>query len=779
MKSYEDILEFYKIKNELIDLSYLTKTKEKFVDLKPFTKKEDLDKELNLLLELIDFYKYDDGFDIQLVKDIQKQLESLNILGSYLEAKDLLNIKISLEIYRKCKVRSKNVKDKYKRIYDLFDNNFDTKELENIISEIIDDNGDIKDEASISIRDIRKQKKIVVQNIKDKIESIFNDNEKSRAIAERIITTRNDRYVINVKTDFKGLIKGLELDRSSTGNSVYIEPLSIVSLNNKIKEYESKEREEIRRILIRISDYCRTKKDIIDYVFLVNQRIDFLNAKVQYALKNDCNVVKINQKAVLHLKDARHPLLDKNKVVPLSFSLDDKKRVMLITGPNTGGKTVTLKVAGLLSYMALSGLAIPASEKSEIGMFSNILADIGDEQSIEQNLSSFSSHVKSIAEIIKEANNRSLILLDELGSGTDPIEGSAFAMSIIDYLSSLNAFCIITTHYSEVKVYAYEHEHIKSASMEFDSNTLNPTYRLIEGIPGESNALIIARKYGISEEILNNAKSYISEDNQKVEQMLQAIKDKSAELDNKNLEIDRLKEELRLKEEELNFKIMKFEEEKSEILSKSMLEADNYLKNIQAKAKSLVDKISRENESKEDAKNVQRSINMLYNSVVEDKKKIKEEKKTNIKDIDFKVGDEVYVSSLNQNAKILKVVANKNSLQVQAGILKLLVPISEVKKIEKKNNSRPRGSISYVKSSSKAEIDVRGKFAEDAIHDIESFLDKSVLAGYNQVYIVHGKGTMALRKKIQEFLKNSAYVLEFKDAEQNEGGHGCTVVFLK
>ncbi|VWL85494.1 endonuclease MutS2 [Oceanivirga miroungae] len=779
MKSYEDILEFYKIKNELVDFSYFNETKEKFIDLQIYNKKEDLEYELSLLQDLIDFYKYDGGFNIEEIKDINHELKKLEILGSYLEAIDLLNIRINLAIYRKSQNRAKAVKEKYKKINDIFSLNIDTREMEKVIDEIIDEKANIKDEANSNILDIRRQKKIINQNIKEKIENIFNDPNLQNAIDNKIITTRNDRYVINIKSDFKGLIKGIEHDRSSSGNSVFIEPLSIVSLNNKMREYESREREEIRRLLIRLSEYLRKNRDDIKNVFETIKNLDFLNAKVLFSNKYECNIAKIAQKPILNIVDARHPLLDKNKVVPLSFSLLEDQRIMLITGPNTGGKTVTLKVAGLLTLMTLSGLSIPASDKTVIGMFDNVLADIGDEQSIEQNLSSFSSHVRSISHLVDVCTSKSLVLLDELGSGTDPTEGSAFAMAIIDYLRDKKVFGIITTHYSEVKAHAFESENIKSASMEFDVATLSPTYRLIEGIPGESNALIIAKNYGISDEIIKNAKSYISDDNKRVEKMILAIKSQNDILEKKNKEIEDLKLELEDKKKELDYEISNLKMQKEKIIEESIQKADEYIRQMQNKAKSLIDKINKEESNKENIKDAQRNINMLYDSIREDKKKIKDKTKLNKEKIDFKVGEEVYVKTINQNAIIINIVENKNSVQIQAGILKLLVPIAEIKKIDKKNVAKKRGSISYKASGTKHEIDVRGKYAEDAIHEIEAFLDKATLGGYHSVYIIHGKGTMVLRSKIREYLKESAYVNDFFDANETEGGKGCTIVNLK
>lgn len=778
MKTYEDILEYYKIKNELIDYAILNSTKEKFLDLTLYTSKEKLEEELSLMLDMIDFYKYDDGFSIEVIKDIDAPLKSLEILGSYLETVDLSNIRMDIILYRKCKSRAKNVRDKYKRIYDLFVPSIDTKDLETVLNDIIDDDGNILETASPLLKDVRKQKHIINETIKDKLEGYINDPKFSNAIAEKFITTRNDRYVLAIKTDFKGLIKGIEHDKSSTGNTTYLEPLGIVSLNNRLREYEAREREEIRKILIRITEYIRGKKEEVLSINETLKRLDFLNAKVIFSHNHDCTVPKILTKGTFKLVNARHPFIPKDKVVPISFSIDEKSSLMLITGPNTGGKTVTLKVAGLLSIMALSGIPIPSDESSQILMFDRILADIGDEQSIEQNLSSFSSHVSSIANILKDSTSKSLILLDELGSGTDPIEGAAFAMSIIDYLNNMGCYGIISTHYSEVKAHAYNNQGIKTSSMEFDVKTLAPTYRLIEGIPGESNALIIAKKYGISDDIIQNAKSYISEDNKKVEKMLQAIKKQNEDLELENEKVRALTEELNEKKEEYNKKIFDLEYQKEEILNESIKKADEYIRNMQAKAKALIEKINQEDASKQNVKDTQRSINMLYNSIIEDKKKSSKPSKIKIKDTGFSVGEEILVKSLNKTAKIIKILDTKASLQVQAGILKMVIPIADAIKLKHKN-TKPKGTVIYKRSDSKTEIDVRGMIASEAIHDIESFLDKAVLTGYTLVYIVHGKGTMVLRQKIREYLKTSPYVKEFKDAEQNEGGHGCTVVTLK
>lgn len=779
MKKNYDVLEFYKIINELIDLSRLEKTKEKFLDIDIIKEKSILDRELMLMKEMIDFYKYDDGLELAGLADITKMMNSIDIIGSYLSVEDLATLKKNLTIFRISKSRAKNVRDKYKTIWNLFSDVEEVREIENFISEAINDEGVLKDDASIGLRDVRRQKQNINANIKEKFDELISNKNTQNAIQERIVTQRNDRYVIAVKTDFKGLVKGIEHDRSATGSTVYIEPLNVVSLNNKLREYEAREREEIRKILLRITEIIKTKKEEILEIKEILEKLDFIDAKTTYSVNKKCIVPKIINKEYLKLVEARHPLIDENTVVPINFELGNPENIMLITGPNTGGKTVTLKVAGLLTIMALSGIPIPANEKTEVGYFHNVLADIGDEQSLEQNLSSFSGHVSKIKDIIEHASSKSLVLMDELGSGTDPMEGAAFAMAIIDYLNKKHVTSIITTHYSEVKAYAFNTTGIKSASMEFNVETLSPTYKLLEGIPGESNALIIARKYGISEEIIENAKSYISEDNQRVEEMLKSIKEKNDKLEMMHAQLEATRAELDKQKNIYEQKMVKLENEKNEIIKRAYEEADNYLKNMQAKAKNLIDKINSEESKKEDAKNAQRSLNMLRESFITDKKKNVKEKKVVTQNVDFAVGEEVLVKTMNQNGKILKIMPD-NRIQVQTGILKLVVSTDDIVKIQKKKTNKFKNFASLKRTSQvRGEIDLRGMNADEAIAELETYMDRAMLTGYHEIYIIHGKGTMVLRKKIHEYLRTSKYVTEFKDANQNEGGVGCTVVTLK
>ena len=766
MENRYEVLEFHKILK-------------KYIDLKIYKDKSELDKELLLLNDMIDFYKFDGGFSLENISNISRYLKSISILGNYLELEDLNELRKNLIVFRISKSRAKNVRDKYKSIWNIFKDSNDLKDIEDYINEVIDDNGNLKPDASLALKDIMKQKNIIYSNIKEKFDNLINNKDTQRAIQDKVITKRNERYVIAIKTDFKGLIKGIEHDRSSTGSTSFIEPLNVVSLNNKLREYEARQKEEVRKILLRLTEILKTKLDDIENIIYTLERLDFLNAKTLYAIDIKGNIPKIQNSIKLSLIDARHPLIDNEKVVPISFELDENDKIILITGPNTGGKTVTLKVAGLLSIMALSGLAIPASDKSVVGMFDNVLSDIGDEQSIEQNLSSFSSHVKSISEILNNATSKSLILLDELGSGTDPSEGSAFAMAIIDYILEKRIKAIITTHYSQVKAHAYSTEGIKSASMEFDVKTLSPTYRLIIGVPGESNALIIASKYGIGENIIEKAKSYISEDSKKVEQMLLSIKEQNEKLEKMNLEVEDLKQELANEKLEYENKINEFEKEKNEILKNAYKEAQDYVKNMQNKAKALVDKINADNVKKEDAQKLQKNMNMISQYIEDSKKENIKEKKFTKADINFEENEEVLIKTLNQNGKILRIIPEKNSLQVQAGILKLTVSVDDVVKIAKKKKSHINRFVSTKVSSAKGEIDLRGKTAEEAIEELEIYFNRAILTGYTNVYVIHGKGTMVLRKKIHEYLKKSVYVKEFTNALPSEGGLGATIVTLK
>ena len=771
------VLEFDKLREEISNYSAIEENHYKILGLEPFKDFSSLNRELDVLRDFTDFLKFDGGLETAGMKDICKLTKKSQLIGTYLDVEDLWDINHNLRLFRVFKNRLEDL-NKYKDLRDKFNDVPILRGIEDIINKAIDNNKEIKDDASLDLRDIRIHKKTLAMNIKRKFDELFNEPQFAKVFQEKIITERDGRSVVPVKADFKGQIKGIEHDRSSSGQTVFIEPLSIVALNNKNRELEIKEKEEIRKILLRITDYIRNSKDDIDRVGEAVITLDILNARAMYGIEKKCVVPNINNREILTLVDARHPFIPVSSVVPLTFEIGKDYNTLLITGPNTGGKTVALKTAGLLTLMALSGIPIPAHEHSSIGFFTGVYADIGDEQSIEQSLSSFSAHLKNVQEILENVTRASLVLLDELGSGTDPAEGSAFAMAVIDYLKDKKCKSIITTHYSEVKAHGYNEEGIETASMEFNVETLSPTYRLLIGIPGESNALTIARRLGVSEEVINKAKSYISDDNKKIEKMISNIKDKADELDIMKRQVEFLKEAAQRDKEAFEEKLRVLEKEKNDILKEAYEKADRMMKEMQSKAAALVEKIQKEDNKKEDIKNVQKSLNMLRSALQDDKTKTVAEKPKVARKVDFKVGERLFVNSLNQFANVLKINLSKETVQVQAGILKMEVSLDDVKVVEEKKQ-KVYNSFSHKKTAVRSEIDLRGKMVDEAVYELETYLDRAVMNSYNEVYVIHGKGTGALREGILNYLKKCPYVKEYRIGGHGEGGLGCTVVTLK
>lgn len=772
------VLEFDKLREELASYSVIEENHYKIMSMEPFKDFSSLNRELDILRDFTDFVKYDGGLETAGMRDICKLTKKSQLIGTYLDVEDLWDINYNLRLFRVFKNRLEDL-GKYRDLKDKFYDVPMLRAIEDIINKAVDNNKEIKDDASLDLRDIRFHKKTLSMNIKRKFDELFNEPQFSKVFQEKIITERDGRSVVPVKADFKGQIKGIEHDRSSSGQTVFIEPLSIVALNNKMRELEIKEKEEIRKILLRITDYIRNSKDDIDKVGEAIITLDILNARAVYGIEKKCVVPNINNREVLTLVDARHPFIPADKVVPLTFEIGKDYNTLLITGPNTGGKTVALKTAGLLTLMALTGIPIPAHEHSSIGFFTGVFADIGDEQSIEQSLSSFSAHLKNVQEILENVTKASLVLLDELGSGTDPAEGSAFAMAVIDYLKDKRCKSIITTHYSEVKAHGYNEEGIETASMEFNVETLSPTYRLMIGIPGESNALTIARRLGVSEEVINKAKSYISDDNKKIEKMISNIKDKADELDEMKRQVEFLKAAAQRDKEVFEEKLRVIEKEKNEILKQAYEKADIMMREMQSKAAALVEKIQKEENKKEDIKNVQKSLNMLRSALQEDKSKNVEVKPKVARKIDYKVGDRLFVNSLNQFANVIKINKAKETVQVQAGILKMEVSMDDVKVVHEKKQKEYNTFVHKKTTSVRNEIDLRGKMVDEGIFELENYLDRAVMNSYTEVYVIHGKGTGALREGILNYLKKCPYVKEYRIGGHGEGGLGCTVVTLK
>ena len=772
-----NILEFDKLKENILNNVVIEENREVIENLKPYKDLSILNNELKIVKDFMDLLVFDRGFEAVGLKNISNLMEKIKLIGTYLDPEELWDINFNLKTLRVFKNRIDEL-GKYKSLRDAIGNIPNLRVVEDTINKAINIEKEIKDDASLDLRDIRLHKKTLNMNIKRKFEELFDEPSLANAFQERIITERDGRMVTPVKYDFKGLIKGIEHDRSASGQTVFIEPLSIVSLNNKMRELETKEKEEIRKILLRIAEVLRNHKDDILVVGEKIMYLDILNAKSIFSIDNKCDIPNVSNREILYLEKARHPFISKDKVVPLTFEIGKDYDILLITGPNTGGKTVALKTAGLLTLMALSGIPIPASENSKIGFFEGVFADIGDEQSIEQSLSSFSAHLKNVKEILENVTKNSLVLLDELGSGTDPIEGAAFAMSVIDFLNEKKCKSFITTHYSQVKAYGYNEEGIETASMEFNTDTLSPTYRLLIGIPGESNALTIAQRMGLPEVILSKARTYISEDNKKVEKMIENIKNKSQELDEMREKFARLQEEAERDRERAKQEILTIEKQKNEIIKAAYEEAEKMMNEMRSKASALVEKIQHEEKNKEDAKKIQKNLNMLSSALREEKNKTVEAVKKIKTKVNFKPGDRVFVSSINQFANILKINDSKETANVQAGILKLEVPFNEIKVVEEKKE-KVYNVNTHKKTVVRSEIDLRGKMVDEGIYELETYLDRATLNGYTEVYVIHGKGTGALREGILKYLKTSKYVKEYRIGGHGEGGLGCTVVTLK
>lgn len=771
------VLEFDKLRTIIANYSNILTNQEKILELEPFSDFSTLNTELDILKDFTDFTKFDGGFETAGLKNICTLTEKTKLIGTYLDIEELWDINYNLRTFRVFKTKLETL-GKYKELFNRYKDVSPLKGIEDIISKAIDNNKEIKDEASLDLRDIRLHKKTLSLNIKSKFESLFEEPSLSKAFQEKVITKREGRDVVPVKIDFKGLIKGIEHDKSSSGQTVFIEPLSIVALNNKMKELEIKEKEEIRKILLRLTENIRTHQIEVNSIGQAILSLDLLNAKATFGLEKKCVIPNVNNKGTLELVKAKHPFIAEENVVPLTFEIGKTYNTLLITGANTGGKTVALKTAGLLTLMTLTAIPIPADETTSIGFFSNVFADIGDEQSIEQSLSSFSGHLKNIKNILENVNKSSLVLLDELGSGTDPIEGSAFAMAVIDYLKEKKVKSFITTHFSEVKAHGYNDPEIETASMEFDVNTLSPTYKLLIGIPGESNALTIAKRLGVANEIIEKAKNYISDEDKKIEKVISNMKVKTEELDLLKQELNILKLETQNAKTEYDEKLRTLEKEKNKILETAYNQADKMMKEMQSKAMALVEKIQKEDNKKEEAKSVQKALNMLRAGLQEDKNKNVEVKQKVARKIDYKIGDKVFINSLNQFANILKINISKETVQVQAGILKLEVSMDDIK-IVKEKPKKEYNVISHSKTAVKSEIDLRGEMVEEAIYKLEMYLDRAVMNSYSEIYVIHGKGTGALREGILKYLKKCRYVKDFRVGGHGEGGLGCTVVTLK
>lgn len=785
MNNYLEKLEYNKILNKLSSHAITYLGKQLCLNLSPSNDKNIVGNILKETEESVKLLLRSNTPPIYEIADNTiniKTLESYGTLSikSILEINNILSISNNLKKYFHTDYINE---DEFTYLKNIFNKLYSNTSITKIINNSIIDENTIDDKATNELYTIRKKQKNIEQDIKLKLNNYIHSSTYSKYVQENIITIRNDRYVIPVKEEYKTQIKGFIHDISSSGSTVFIEPISVFDLNNEIANLKIEENIEIEKILQRLSKlfYPYTEEIKLDIECIA--KLDFIFAKAKYSRTIKGITPQISNKKQIILKNAKHPLLNQDKAVPISLTLGKDFSTLLITGPNTGGKTVTLKTIGLLTAMACSGLNIPAQENTYIYVFDKIFADIGDDQSISDSLSTFSSHMKNIVEIVNNCTENSLILVDELGSGTDPVEGAALAISILDYLKNHNCLTIATTHYQELKKYALITQDFENASVEFDINTLSPTYHLLIGVPGKSNAFEISKKLGLSDNIIKIAKSNLSKKDIDFEELLKNIYNNKSQIENDKIKISKELEKVSNLRKSLEKDNSKLLEQEKHIINNAKIKARNILLDAKEEANEIISKMNSSSKSNRELNNLRNKLNQNIKNLsitTNNTTNITPKKSLNKKDIT--PNTEVFVTSLNQNGIILSNVSKSNEVQVQIGSIKMNINIKFLEKV-KNPNKKVSASASYNNISktrtAKSEINVIGLNIEEAIFVIDKFLDDSSLAKLQAVRIVHGKGTGKLREGIHKFLKYNPHVKSFRIGTYGEGEMGVTIAELK
>ncbi|MGM9973529.1 MAG: endonuclease MutS2 [Clostridiaceae bacterium] len=778
------VLEFNKIKEKIKEYAITAKAKESIMSLLPFVDIKEVRQKLQESYEALNILFKKGSPPFEGLYDIQEAVIRAE-KGGILNPEQLLRIAQVMRCGRSLQgfMTRKENETPFENLEDIAGLIVPLKALEDSIFKAIISEEEISDHASSQLYSIRRSLREKNSSIRDKILQLMRSN--SKYLQDNLYTMRGDRYVLPVRAEYRSQVPGLIHDQSSSGATIFVEPMSLVELNNEIKELHLKEKAEIEKILQELSSLVYNNIDVVKNNEKVIYELDFIFAKGKFASELNCELPSISEKGHVDIIEGRHPLIDQSIVVPSDVYLGKDFNSLIITGPNTGGKTVTLKTVGLLHLMALSGILVPVRKNSTLGFFTEIYADIGDEQSIEQSLSTFSSHMTNIVKIIEEAKESSLVLLDELGAGTDPTEGAALAVAILEYLREKKVKILSTTHYSELKGYALRTPGVENASVEFNVETLRPTYRLLIGVPGKSNAFEISRRLGLPKHIIDSSKNLISDESLKFEDLIQKLQEKSikAETD------ARLAEERKKEVEELKAR-----------LENKLAGIDRIRESAQAEAKKTARSIIKEakEEADEILKNIRDLEKMGYSS--DARRKLEEERKRlkdNIDKLESKEslggesrgkaikkaepGDEVFLPKLNQKVIILTKPDSKGEVQVQAGIMKISVKVSELyesnqkEEVKKKSNRKINLNLRNVSTS----IDLRGMDAQEAIYNTDKYLDEAYLGGLSEVTIIHGKGTGILRKAITDMLHSHPHVADFRLGEYGEGGTGVTVVTIK
>lgn len=716
------------------------------------------------------------------ITDINKTIDRLEASSS-LTCSEILLIKTILEISQNAIKYSRDSIDKEKSdsISKLFKSISNLELITKHISKCIIAEDEYYDDATPNLSSIRRKYKNTENKIHEVLTQMVNSTY-SEYLQDNIITMRDNRYCISVKPEYKNKIKGIVCDTSSSGSTIFIEPLSIIELDNELTNLKILEEEEIKNILSEISQMCLEKSIDIRNNFELLKLLDFIFAKAKYALKINAKKPKLNNNNVVELKSAIHPLLDQQTAVPINIKLDNNNSMLIITGPNTGGKTVSLKTVGLLCLMNQSGLLIPASSNSSLCLFNEIYADIGDEQSIEKSLSTFSSHMINLVDIITKTNNNSLCLLDELCSGTDPKQGAYLAISILNKIKSKNSLVMATTHYSELKAYALNTPGVVNAACEFDTTTLKPTYKLITGIPGKSYAFDIASKLGLEKEIIDNAISSIDKGELAIEDLLKHLESKRKEIELKESRINKNLEETTIKLQETTKINEELKSKKSKLIEDARLQANEILVNAKKTADEIIKSMRKSGiniNSLESSRNklnnkIKDNINHTSNNIV----------KISNKKSDFHIGDRVKIISLDSEGSVISLPNDKGEIGIQMGILKTTANINSVKIIGDDNTSiqiqkHYKGKTSINKSINiSTEINLIGKTSDEAIMLLDKYIDDAFLAKLPEIRIVHGKGSGILRNKIQTYLKSNKHISMYRLGEFGEGDSGVTIATL-
>ncbi len=739
----------------LLETSHLAKSspgKERVLSLKPSVNPREVERSLELADSFVKLLK-ERSLPLETFPDVRAVIGKLKVEGSQLSVEEFLKLFKVLEQSKVLKNFFKNLPSHLSRISFYRERLLGEGELLTRLRETFDESGQILDSASPKLRSIRKNISTVSARIKERLNSILNRHED--LCPDRIITQREGRYVILVKPHFKKRFQGIVHDRSSSGHTFYVEPLSVVELNNTLRELKREEDEEVRRILRELSDLARSGLEEVESSFRTLVEIDFRYALAYMSLKLSGTYPTFGGE--FNLKEVRHPLLvlSGKEVVPVDLKL---KRGLVITGPNTGGKTVALKSFGLLSMMAQSGFLIPAAEGSSLIFVKKWFADIGDEQSIEQSLSTFSAHAKRIGEILREVDGNSLVLLDELGAGTDPVEGSALAVAILKYLKERGAKVVATTHFTPVKLYAYKDDYYQVASAVFDEESLKPLYRLAYGVVGRSYALVVARRYGIPREVVETARSLMGAEDRMAEEIIEALESEYRRLVAQREEVERLKRELQERERALREKERKLREE-------GRKEIERFIKELQEKAEEAL----REREVSKAREKVKKIVVSARNRA-----KLEEEVKPTQ---EVRVGDTVKVLPSGRKGRVIEISGKK--AKVLIGQMKVDVKLSNLVKVEESPREEPVGVSAPKPKTFFPQLKLLGMRGEEAIRALEEFLDDAAIVGVKEVKVVHGYGEGILKRLVREYLKESPYVKSFRSGGPQEGGDGVTVVELK